>query len=76
MIVLIHTWLLKKAVFCRNVAWTPAAHKVAFPQAVAKWTKKEADVVKKVRSEPHPYARGPESRTDRARGLSPCDSRS
>jgi len=51
----------KAVVFCRNVAWTPAAHKVAFPQAVAKWTKKEADVVKKVRSEPHPYARGPES---------------
>ena len=33
-----------------NVAWTPAAHKVTFPQAVAKWTKKEADVAKKVRA--------------------------
>jgi hypothetical protein len=32
-----------------NVAWTPAAHKVTFPQAVAKYTKKESDTTKKVR---------------------------
>eukprot|EP01043_Picozoa_sp_COSAG02_P049390 COSAG02_NODE_4956_length_4782_cov_4.343370_3_plen_295_part_00 len=32
-----------------NVAWTPSAHKVTFPQAVTKYTKKESDTTKKVR---------------------------
>ena len=31
-----------------NVAWVPASHKVSIPAGVTRWTKKEADVAKKV----------------------------